>query len=518
MPIFGAVIGQRTYDIVISSQLEFNAIIERVAANQYKIKDDIRSVFGKVLSGGYLMSGGTSPLSGGDTWGYIETNDCKVITFEPTASIHFGNTQGYIRVNSAGCRLSNVTVEGTNTVASAIVQSFLLAANRVAFDNCRVFNRLSNVEMYGFKGSGTAKNNETGRYDNCEVEALDGSGVIHAFRDCWNITNGHVRNIDSTGSHVQGYQACENLATCMVTDIETSSGVAYGFENCERLSSCYAEDITTSGTLGSGFSLCNNLASCVAENVSVTAGTSDVSGFIDCTKIVGSKALTISNTGTGDSYGFKGTDCCSGCEAKTISANGGDAYGFFENQGSACLADDISATGTGEATGFVSCYSLSACTAIDIDTVNGNAMGFNFCFELSGCRAEDVDSSGADAIGFLTCTQVSASRAFDIASAGGDAFGFSFCDRISACYANQIDYSGVGANNARGFDRCDVIGECYSTDVDVGGAGVASGFFTCTYGSSLFTDEAVNAGNNFIDTADAGAVIATDFSSNDNWT
>jgi len=36
-----------TYDFVVSTQVGFNSIIERVAANQYKIKDEYKSIFVK---------------------------------------------------------------------------------------------------------------------------------------------------------------------------------------------------------------------------------------------------------------------------------------------------------------------------------------------------------------------------------------------------------------------------------------------------------------------------------------
>ena len=58
----------KTFSYIVTSQSTFNDLIERIAANQYKIKDGYNSVYVKTIIGGYLMTGETSPLSGGDTW------------------------------------------------------------------------------------------------------------------------------------------------------------------------------------------------------------------------------------------------------------------------------------------------------------------------------------------------------------------------------------------------------------------------------------------------------------------
>ena len=84
------------YDLIISNQTQFNSIMERVAANQYKIKDQYNSIYLKYAVAGYACVGGNSFLSGGDTWGYIETNNCARIVCEAGVTFDFADTVGYI--------------------------------------------------------------------------------------------------------------------------------------------------------------------------------------------------------------------------------------------------------------------------------------------------------------------------------------------------------------------------------------------------------------------------------------
>ena len=148
--------------VIIESQTEFNNIIERVAANQYKINDTIYALEFNNITNDYQVSG---ILSGGDSWGYIETNNCVTIKFNGGAFLDFENERGYLEINTDDCVLKNVNIQGTGTVASAITKSFLLNANRVIFNNCKCSSRLSNTTISGFEGSATAIHNENSKYE-----------------------------------------------------------------------------------------------------------------------------------------------------------------------------------------------------------------------------------------------------------------------------------------------------------------------------------------------------------------
>jgi hypothetical protein len=377
------------HDGVISSQTQFAGIVERVAANQYKIKDDYRNLFFKFVTGGYSISG---ILSGGDTWGYLETNNCAHIEFESGAYLDFGTTIGYFKANTLNGYLKNVWIKGDNSSASAITQSILLENLHVTFDNCKISERNSNVDMAGFQGSGTILHNITSKYINCSSFTLDGSDKIYGFKDCFNLSNCIAYDIESSGDISYGYQGCENLSTCFIYQLDNSASASFGFSGCNQLVGCKAEGITTS---------------------------------------------------------------------------------------------------SGNAVGFQSCNQLAGCYAGDVDSPS-NSHGFESCNQLAGCQSYDIDSSGSNVYAFQNCNQV------------------------VGCYADKVDYSGAGAFDANGFRGAQQIAGCKANDIDVGGAGSAEGFAYCDYGSSLFTSEAVNSNNDWMDTVDAD--IANKVSTPSIWT
>lgn len=307
----------------IYTQAQFNTVIERVAANQYKVNDSIVALIINNLSGGYQMS---SVLSGGDTWGYIETNNCVSIEFINGSFIDFENERGYIEINTDGCYIKNGDTQGTGTVASAITQSWLLNASRVTFDNCKCSNRLSNVDMVGFQGSGTALHNLTSKYINCSAYSLNGTDKIYGFINCMNISNALAYDLDSS----------------------TGSDDCAGFRLCYQVSSCVAYSIDSGAGNAIGFSACDQITSSIALQLDSVSG--DVYGFASSSTITSCKAEDLDAGGAGDCYGFGSNNRISGCFATDIDSDSGDAIGFFnENVISACTATSItSASGTAE--------------------------------------------------------------------------------------------------------------------------------------------------------------------------
>ncbi len=339
------------YDIIITNQVQFSSIIERVAANQYKISDDYRAIYMKYATGGYACAGAQSFLSGGDTWGYIETNNCARIVCEAGATFDFADTVGYIEFDTNDGYYDNVQITGTGAGAAALTQSFLLNALRVQFNHCSTTSRLSNTDFVGFQGSGTALHNITSSYNGCSVYAIDGSDKLYGFKDCYNLNN------------------------CIAYDIDGTVDNIIGFEGCQRLSNCYSYDLDAPNTIG--FSNCNMLSNCTAENI--TANTDVAYGFLSCYTTSSCNAIEINAVGS--STGFFGCDRTSSSTAKNIYSTGSEAIGFSgTKQISACLADNIQVTaGAGDATGFSGCWEISACLAQSIVSSGGVAWGFNSC-------------------------------------------------------------------------------------------------------------------------------------------
>ena len=422
------------YDYVINNQEDFNFIIDRVAANQYKIADGIRSIYLKNFTSGYQMTGGSSPLSGGDTWGYIETNDCTRIICEPQAFIDMHQERGYIEVNTDYCYINGMSIRGDKGVASAIAQSFLLNANYVTFHNCDSQLRLSNTSFYVFRGSGTTKHNDSSRYIGCKVENCDSNSTgFSAFYTCNNITNAYINNVEFTGAAGTTYllRYCNYINGLIITNIASATNaVFYIFDNCEYLNNIYTKTAdTTNGTL-IGYSNCNDISNSYMEDLDATA----VTGY--------NVSFRLAN-----------------CSVYDLNATAGECYGFAQcKELSNCRADKIDAAG-GDGVGFINSFYLSSCYAIDIDSSTNNAMGYNSCKEISSSYAEDVDASGTNN-GFENCSDVAGCYSYDNEN------GFFGCDQVVGC--NSV------TNSTNGFLNCDQITGCRSA------SNTNDGFASCT--------------------------------------
>lgn len=374
---------------VVYSQETFNATIERVAANQYKFRDDIISIRFLYLSGGYLMTGGTSPLSGGDTWGYIETNNSQNIIFDSGAFLHMGNERGYLEVNTDHCYLRNVNIIGTGTVASAIVQSFLLNADYATFINCKSSSRLSSGNYGVFQGSGTASHNDTSAYIHCSVFDIEiQAGTLNGgFRNCKNLIDCNVFDFTYSGaaSGAVGFNTCVNLSNCNVSNLNGAGVFTYGYTSCNTLTDCIANLINSDLNNCVAFNTCVYITNCKATNI--TSSTGDVAGFNSCNNI-------------------------NVCEIDTITHNGGvaskNAYGLTTcNQISTCCVNNVTTNGAG-----------------------GTANAYEECKRISSCEATNSDR------GYFDCSEISSSYA------GNNVFhGFSTCERINGCFSeNNTQY------------------------------------------------------------------------------
>lgn len=345
----------------ITTQAQFDAIIEEVSGNQWQFIDAVRSVIFSYLAGGYQMD---------DDDDYLETNNCKSIEMRGGAFIDFNAGIGYLSINTNDCYLRNVDVQG-NGSSGAVVQSYLLNAYRVIYDNCKCSNRLSSVDMVGFQGSGTAAHNITSKYINCSAYALDGADKVYGFKDCYNLQNCLAYDIDGTGDWTFGFYTCQQLSTCIAYDIDNTALKSWGFYLCKQMSACQANNINSSGDAAYGYSFCEQISGCRAELITSSADIAQ--GFDECYQITGCIADDIDTTsGTGSAYGFEGCQAISGCRAIDVDADSGDAYGFN------------------------ACYCITSCFADDIDSVSATAYGFRFITYGAALYTNEPNNTNTD--------------------------------------------------------------------------------------------------------------------------
>lgn len=302
---------------IIKNQENFNNLFVRTGANSYEFNANVKTVH--IKAGTYLVS---DILSGGDTWGDLYTNNCTDIKCESGAYIDFEDLKGNLTIETDDCYLHNVHIIGDGSSA-AIVESFLLNAYRVTFDNCKCSNRLSSIDMAGFQGSGTAAHNITSKYINCSAYTLDGTAKLYGFKDCYNLQNCLAYDLDISGDgvneYVDGFRDCQQLSACMAYDINNNgAGVtndARGFDTCYQLSACMAYAIDTNGGFSNGFISCYQLSACQAKDID--SSNYNAVGFNYCFQF--SACLSDDIDASGTAYGFY--QCGYGSSLYTTEAN-----------------------------------------------------------------------------------------------------------------------------------------------------------------------------------------------------
>lgn len=406
------------YDYVVGSQEEFNIIIDRTAANQYRIKDNIKSVYVKYLAGGYQMTGATSPLQGGDAYGYIETNDCTRLIFTQGAYIDMHQNKGYLEVDTDYCYLENVSIQGDTGASSAIIQSYLLNANYVTYMNCNCINRSSSTNMRGFYGSGTTLHNQTSKYIGCIVKDLIAISAIYGFSRTENMDGCRIEDLQSgTLSSCFGIFEGKNISNCRIRELD---GQSIGIADSENISNC--EIIDLDGGVVYGIFNCNNITN---------------------------TTITDLDAATTTCYGIHLSNNISNCRITQLDAVG-NCYGIHQsNYISACQVEDVDSSG-GNAAGCYDCDQITASRIVDIDTVAGTAYGFFQCTSVSSAYTQAAD------YGFYNCDRISA-----VFSGVHTIDGFYNCDRINAATSFN------NANN--GYTDCDYIAMCYATTNGVDG-------------------------------------------------
>lgn len=219
-----------SFEYIISSQSTFNSIIERVAANHYKIKDEYSSVFIKNISGGYACYGVASFLSGGDTWGYIDTNQTKLILCEGGTIFQFGDTPGYLNVNTQDFIGYNIEVHGSGVVAAALNYSFYLNSTGIKLFNPKTYNRKSNTNYTAFYSNVT---DNTQFILNPIIDTIDtAGGTIKGFYQCYNINNPYITLLESTSGITTIFDSCKKIINYLIYNCTNSAESIVVFDTC----------------------------------------------------------------------------------------------------------------------------------------------------------------------------------------------------------------------------------------------------------------------------------------------
>jgi hypothetical protein len=309
------------YDIIVSTQAEFNALFTRQGANHYHIHDDYKTVLVKNFTGGYLCDGPMSFLSGGDTWGYVQTNLCTHLKFENGAYWNVGDSLFYLEANTSDCKLENVWIRGTGTAAVALTRSFYATGVRMTFDNCKTSNRYSSSDFNGFEATNVAATDITNKYNNCSVFNINGSTITRGYYYCYNLCGCLSYNISTTVNLAQslGFRTCYNLESCVAYNISGTTGSTIGFSTCSMVSTCYAYNISATTGDAIGFIISYMMSSCYADKIDTTTGTA---------------------------IGFSGCYYMSACNSNDIDTAGGTAYGFAScNYGSSIYTTEAANAG-----------------------------------------------------------------------------------------------------------------------------------------------------------------------------
>lgn len=269
------------------------------------------------------------------------------------------------------------------------------------------------------------------------------------------------------------------------------------FRNCKtsnRLLNNNFVGFQGSGTAGHNYT--SKYENCSIFTIDAT--TTNITGFVNCYNINNTVIYDIDTT-TGNIIGLDTCRNISSVFAYDFDTTSGTIIGMYQcYQFSNCNMNDFEGGST--VTAYDACEGGNSCIAFGITTTSGLSAvtGFDDCDVISGCIAQNITSSSTGrCVGFYSCYCVSSCKASTVNNSGGSAYGFNNCDCVSGCNSITIDASG----NAHGYYQCRKIGACDTTDVD--GSSNSYGFYQCTYGAALYTDEAVNSNNDWIDTVDA---------------
>jgi hypothetical protein len=498
------------FDIIVNSQKDFESAVERIAANQYKFKDSITTIYFD-FAGGLLMSG---TLSGGDSWGYLQTNNAKRLVMNPLTYIDFGQTQGYIEINTSNAVLENIEIRGDKGSAVAAQRSFLLNANYVSFLNCVTQKRLVNTDFAAFEGSSTGFHNDSSFYFNCKVFDIDqngaftlsafkgckniariflnnmentnASGSISLLNTCTNIVNTLIRGIDSAGnSTLKIYESCVNIDNFSLTDIDFvtgGSGSVILFDTCTNVKNGKITDIDIDDNF-TVFSTCINV-----ENIDITAitgtGAAIIVFAVDC---VNFNNLNIANMTSSSSITiFSFTNIINNINIDNITSSGSSVT----IAGNCNIINNIIINDLESNSNCIIFTSSNYINNIEVGTViagNDFKGGFN-CGYVNNYLIKSITATN-DIYGFESSTQLDNCRIGTSISTTNTVYGFYICSQLSNCSINSVNISG----QVYGFNQCNILSNCSISSINI--SGQAYGFYNSKEINTCFANNIQSSGN-----------------------
>jgi len=481
-----------TKDVVVATQAEFNAIIERTTTNTYRFKSEYRSVYCKYLSGGYDMQ---SFLSGGDTYGFLHFNNCSHLQMDPGSYFYYGDNNGYFYVDCEYAYIKDVTVKGLGSSAAPIIYSFYITQRNLTFENVTVKDRYSSVTMSGFRYNASDAFYRSSKFINCTVDNLKTTASdkdLYGFYNAHNVVNCRVENMDAALGAVYPFQTCKSVTNCTVHNIDSGKWTNV-FNICERVSNCRIEDVDALGDVIRLFNQCIGVSNCSAKTLTAT-GLRLVELCHNVTSVV---IDSISFPGGSTTYGFYQSEKISACEIKNVTITTSGSFRGFDTckRVSACAVSNITSSDNAALYGYNSCRNVSACYAYDFNggSGGGNVIGFNDCHRIASCEANDLVNAGGPAWGFNSSYNLSSCEATLISSTtASSAYGFNDCRRLDSCTASYISST---AANAYGFNECELIASCEYSLSFTAPSGTIYGFHTCQYLASVYAPGTYNNSN-----------------------
>ena len=270
------------YDIVISTQVEFDALINSSTWLGAK------SVLFNGKNGPFTTS--TNGIKIPDTVFNIEgINDATIgVAF---FTYDFNNSKAALYYNTLHVESDNIY-----SIKNINLQYAGLGNNSHGFYN---MSNMSNCKCY---------------FDSSTMVSI--SGVVDGFYSCYRLINCESINNNENRAWGSGFYECDYLINCKgygvwegfgrchnLTNCK-GSGKYYGFWTCDNLTNCEGEGRATTSSSSYGYYNCNFLTNCIGTGKGLTLGC----GFYGCISI--SCCLSTGNiTGT-NSYGYY--DCSYG--------------------------------------------------------------------------------------------------------------------------------------------------------------------------------------------------------------
>jgi hypothetical protein len=230
---------------LVFSQISFNAIWERTAPNEYRIKNNIGSVYIRNILGGYRLAGIGSPLSDGDTWGRYRTNNAVAIIAEGGTTLEKLETKSYVEVNTPNAKIENIVLNTTGVTRLEHEYGFLVSAGNVEMKGCGIQGFRIEGNFVGFEFGGNSVCLEDCFINNINYDD-SGAANFTGFNDsglntsCFRKVSVRNSTIKTNGTMVL-FNGLKNMNQVLATNIQFQSytantGMGKICYQCEKVS------------------------------------------------------------------------------------------------------------------------------------------------------------------------------------------------------------------------------------------------------------------------------------------